>query len=259
MANAKEVKSNIFKKGIKRIFELFNYEIKRKNNFNDRYSNFIAEADNQITRDLDKFEKICLASKLNLWSIIKCIEHLKNENIEGDFVECGVYNGATIAFIANNLIKNSIEKNIWGFDTFEDGFIEKTYHENDVDLKQNKMTYKKDNSFYFTLNEVKKNIKENTEYDFKKINLIKGNIIETLNNEENLPKKISFLRLDTDLYLTTKKQLEILYPRLNKGGILHIDDYGFFSGVRKAVDEYFQNKKIWLHRVDMTCRYLIKN
>ena len=74
-----------------------------------------------------------------------------------------------------------------------------------------------------------------------------------------MPKKISFLRLDTDLYLTTKKQLEILYPRLNRGGILHIDDYGFFSGVRKAVDEYFQNKKIWLHRVDMTCRYLIKN
>ena len=28
---------------------------------------------------------------------------------------------------------------------------------------------------------------------------------------------------------------------------------------RKAVDEYFKDKKIWLHRVDFTCRLLVKN
>ena len=84
-------------------------------------------------------------------------------------------------------------------------------------------------------------------------------MLETLNKPKNIPEKISFLRLDTDLYTTTKKQLEVLYPKLAKGGILHIDDYGFLPGVRKAVDEYFLNEDVWLHRVDLTCRLIIKN
>jgi hypothetical protein len=51
----------------------------------------------------------------------------------------------------------------------------------------------------------------------------------------------------------------VLYPRLVKGGVLHIDDYGFFPGVKKAVDDYFKDKNIWLHRVDLTCRIMVKN
>ena len=43
-----------------------------------------------------------------------------------------------------------------------------------------------------------------------------------------------------------------------KGGILHIDDYGLCPGVRSAIDEFFFDKHIWLHRVDISCRYLIK-
>ena len=80
-----------------------------------------------------------------------------------------------------------------------------------------------------------------------------------MKDEKNLPQKISFLRLDTDLYTTTKFQLEILFPRLVSGGILHIDDYGMFPGVQNAVGEYFEGKKIWLHRIDFTTRLLIKN
>ena len=51
----------------------------------------------------------------------------------------------------------------------------------------------------------------------------------------------------------------MLYPRLNKGGILHIDDYGNCPGVKKAIDDYFSGQDIWLHRIDYTCRFLIKN
>ena len=40
--------------------------------------------------------------------------------------------------------------------------------------------------------------------------LVKGNIIQTLLKEKNLPKTITFLRLDTDLYKTTKIQQEVL-------------------------------------------------
>ncbi len=259
MASAKEIKSSFFKKLVKKIFNIFNLEIKKKNNFGDRYSEFIVEANDKIKADLDKFEKICLASKLNLWSILSSIEYIKNKKINGDIVECGVYNGGTLAFIINIISKYSLDKKIWGYDTFEDGFLKDIIHDNDIDFKsRKKIIINNDSSYYHSIDEVKDIIKKNTFSDFKNLKLVKGNIIETLEKEKDLPDKISFLRMDTDLYLTTKKQLEVLYPRLESGGVLHIDDYGLCPGVKTAVDEYFVSKTIWLHRVDNTCRYLIK-
>ena len=52
----------------------------------------------------------------------------------------------------------------------------------------------------------------------------------------------------------------IFYPRLAKGGVLIIDDYGAWEGARRAVDEYFAAHGIdsYLHRIDSTGRMLIK-
>ena len=113
-------------------------------------------------------------------------------------------------------------------------------------------------NFYPTKDEVEeilKNFFSDMEYSPK---LIKGDILKTLKEVKNIPNKISLLRMDTDLYSTTKLQLETLYPKLEKGGVLHIDDYGLCPGVKAAVDEYFINQKIWLHRVDLSCRLMIK-
>ena len=89
---------------------------------------------------------------------------------------------------------------------------------------------------------------------------IKGKVEDTLLENNNLPKEISLLRLDTDFYESTKKELEVLYPRLVSGGVLIIDDYGHWKGSKRAVDEYFQlNKNFeWLHRIDYASRLLIK-
>ena len=123
----------------------------------------------------------------------------------------------------------------------------------------NVTNYNNTNNFYPTVEKVKKNIEKFSQNKKTKLTLVKGDVLDTLKLKENIPDSISFLRLDTDLYETTKFQLEILYPKLTVGGILHIDDYGFFPGVRKAVDDYFKGQDIWLHRVDLTCRLLIKS
>jgi O-methyltransferase len=49
-----------------------------------------------------------------------------------------------------------------------------------------------------------------------------------------------------------------LYPRLERGGVLLIDDYGHFAGARKAVDEYFATEPILLSRIDYTGRLAVK-
>lgn len=257
MASSKEIRKNTFiKKLILNIFNLIGYEIVKKNNYFDRKSNFIAEASIKEKKILNHFRKISLASELNLWSIYQSLIYIKKNEIQGDLVECGIYNGSTLSFIGKICNELNISKNIWGYDTF-DGFVLNSITENDTDLKTGKQIIYKNDDIFFSIEQVIENIKSN-DNDFDKYKLIKGDILKTLDHENNLPKKISFLRLDTDIYSTTKKQLEILFPRLVTGGILHIDDYGWCPGVRKAVDEYFENSNIWLHRVDFTCRYLVK-
>jgi hypothetical protein len=88
---------------------------------------------------------------------------------------------------------------------------------------------------------------------------IKGPVEKTLLNYENLPKKISILRLDTDFYESTKIELEILFPLLSNNGILIIDDYACWEGAKKAVDEYFSKKKFTMFKIDFVARFIIKN
>tara|TARA_Y100000816_G_C25956039_1_gene498845 strand:- start:75 stop:857 length:783 start_codon:yes stop_codon:yes gene_type:complete len=260
MTNSIENNPGFFKKIINKFFSFFGYKIIRNNNFMERYNEFIAEITESEKENIEKFERICLASKLNLWSILQSLKYIQKNEIIGDIVECGVYNGNTLSFIVNFLNNNNLERKIWGYDTFEDGFLKIHESEFDIDFKsKKKIDLSDDKTQYYTLAQVTENIRNNNKIDLNSLKLIKGDVIKTLDNVNNLPEKISFLRMDTDIYKTTKKQLEVLYPRLTKGGILHIDDYGLCPGVKKAVDEYFFNENIWLHRVDLTCRYLIKN
>ncbi len=258
MASSKELKlRSPLKKFIIKLFNIFGYELKRKNNFNDRWGNFTAEINYDRKKQIKHFQEITLASELNLWSIYQSLKYIDNEKIEGDIVECGVYNGNTLAFIGEINDELNLNKRIWGYDTFN-GFVENSFSDKDLDFKTGNKVKHVSSDIYYSLNEVKKNIIQNNNKNFQKYILIEGDILETLNIKDNVPNKISFLRLDTDIYKTTKKQLEVLYDKLVPGGVLHIDDYGICPGVKTAVDDFFYNKSIWLHRVDMACRYLIK-
>ncbi len=88
--------------------------------------------------------------------------------------------------------------------------------------------------------------------------MIKGKVEETIPHD--IPEKISILRLDTDWYESTYHELVHLYPRLVKGGVLIIDDYGHWQGARKAVDQYFQenNIPVLLNWIDYTGRVAVK-
>ena len=90
------------------------------------------------------------------------------------------------------------------------------------------------------------------------IKFIKGNVSQTLDNKSNIPDQISLLRIDTDLYNSTKKSLNILYPKVVINGLIIIDDYGHWKGCREAVDEYLKDKNYHISIVDASCRIIIK-
>ena len=248
----------MIKNSIKKILKKFSYEIKKIKKINILLFN-----SNEINH-FDKYYQICKKESLNVSkerfaSLYQSINYIYKNNIKGDFVECGVFMGGSammISFAMKDFEKiNTSVKNIWLYDTFE-GMANPTVHDENIlnqkatiELKNKK---KKENSkdiwAYSSIDYVKQNIKK-TYIDPERVKYIKGLVEETL--IENKPKKISLLRLDTDFYESTKKELEELYPLLEKGGIIIIDDYGHWKGCKKAVDEYFKNKKnIFFQQVD---------
>jgi hypothetical protein len=50
------------------------------------------------------------------------------------------------------------------------------------------------------------------------------------------------VHFDVDLYESTKACLEFFYPRMIVGGVMLSHDYSLLAGVRKAVDEFLQDK-----------------
>ncbi|WP_440652121.1 TylF/MycF/NovP-related O-methyltransferase [Candidatus Pelagibacter sp. HIMB1542] len=237
--------------------------IKLENEFSNKIP---VEADIEEKKLIELTKKYSMNGSLRIWTLIIALKKISENNIEGDFVETGVWKGGNLILMRKYMQKYClIDRNIFGYDTFE-GMPEPT--KNDKDFKNinatkyfsdktNLENFKSFNS-KISLDEVKNNFVRITG-DSNNLKLIKGKTQETLKNENNLPNKIAILRLNTCFYESTKFELQILYDKLQKGGYLIIDDYGYWKGAKLAVDEFFKNKKKYFHFVDHTCRFLIKD
>lgn len=177
-----------------------------------------------------------------LYSTMLACHHVVAQGIAGDFVECGVWRGGN-ALLAANIFKRRDQRRLaYLYDTFT-GMTEPTDADKDMEnapAVERADTLRDANGIDWCRASI-----EDVQSSFRRESLlaqarfIKGDVLETLRVEANLPKQISVLRLDTDWHDSTKLELEILYPRLSSGGILIVDDYGHWQGSRKAVDEYF--------------------
>ena len=201
-----------------------------------------------------------------IFFLIKAINYVNSNKVLGDFVECGVWKGGNLILFQKMISKFNLKKKIYAFDTFEgmtqpleiDQMLNNGPMAKDLMIQELKDKNKMNIHCYSPLNEVINNFKKNTS-NSKNLICVKGPVERTLKQKNKLPKKISILRLDTDFYESTKIELEVLFPLLEKNGILIIDDYGCWKGAKKAVDEYFLNKKFTMFKIDITGRFIIKN
>lgn len=199
-----------------------------------------------------------------MYALYNSVLYVLDNNIEGAFVECGVWRGGSSLIIARMLFNRSIERDLILYDTFS-GMSEPTAE--DVNLKGVEADLlleigknDKENSVWCLANEVDvlNNLKLSG-YNMNKVRLVKGMVEDTI-PQQTKETEIALLRLDTDWYESTKHELIHLYPKLSKNGVLIIDDYGHWKGCRTAVDEYFKsnNIKMLLNRIDYTGRSGIK-
>jgi O-methyltransferase len=250
------MKSTI-KNFIKKIFDSYGFDIINKN----QKIVELSVKDNEL---INLIKDYSMTPKIRIYNLLQSLKKIKHKNIPGDYVECGVWKGGNILLIKKFLENENIDnKKIYAFDTFE-GMSEPD--ENDFDLSKNisasaLLSKNKDKASHLwsvcSLEEVKKNLIKNLK-NMNDIYFIKGKVEETLNVKQNIPDKISLLRLDTDWYSSTKKELEVLYEKVSPGGVIIIDDYGHWGGAKKAVDEFFKGKYVWMHYVDYACRLIIK-
>ncbi len=198
------------------------------------------------------------------YSLFKAVEYIIKNKIPGDFIECGVWKGGSCMLMARALeLFGDTDRTIYLYDTYEG--MPKPGKEDVISWNGRSVMEKweedksgeKDNfgSWAVGLEEVKENIYK-TLYPRENFVFIPGDVEKTLGKDT--PGNIALLRLDTDWYASTVKELQVLYPLIVKRGVLIIDDYGHFDGARKAVDEYFKDQTILLNRIDYTGRVGIK-
>ncbi len=180
-------------------------------------------------------------SKDRLANIMKYAAY--SEQIEGDVVEFGVFNGGSLEFIRECLPG----KKIYGIDSFE-GLPESLEWE------------------------IHKKGEMQSDYDMVKTHFDQFDNVEILKGFspvifEKLPKdlKISFCHIDVDLYSSVTDACKFFYPLMVDGGVMIFDDYkwGTTPGAAKAIHDFFDNEKVkfkgdlhW-HNKDTNFQYLV--
>ena len=206
-----------------------------------------------------------MTSAERLWSLLNAVRYVVNENIPGDFAECGVWRGGSVMAMAKELGRiNVTDRKIWLYDTFA-GMTEPT--NNDIEagtgVTASEMLSTTDigdgNNVWCVAGraDVEANVRS-TGYPFENFTFVEGDVAVTLLSA--VPDQIALLRLDTDWYESTRIGLEVMYPRLAVGGVCILDDYGHWQGARKAVDEYFEalGHRPYMHPIDYSGRVFIK-
>jgi len=187
---------------------------------------------------------------LKLNNIQFCIEDVIKNNIEGDFIETGVWRGGATIFMRLILKEYEIKDRIvYVADSFQ-GIPEPDIKKYPVDKKDISHTF---DVIKVSLEEVKSNFEKYGGLD-NQVKFLKGWFEDSLRNPTF--EKLSILRLDGDLYGSTWCVLKNLYDRLSIGGYVIIDDYALV-GCRKAVDDFRLQNNIQeeIKQVDWTCIY----
>ena len=173
-------------------------------------------------------------------------EQTAGAGIPGAVVECGVCDGGSAAVLGASALNG---RELWLFDTFEgipepgplDGEFARGYS----------------GTMKGSVEIVEKLIAR-TGFAPERLFLRKGNFSEAFC--ENLPETIAFLHIDCDWYESVLLCLETLYGRVSAGGVVVLDDFGYWEGARRAFYRFCQTRQVepLLERVGATQAWWVK-
>jgi O-methyltransferase len=205
---------------------------------------------------LKKVRSFTMTSDERVAVLESAVRHVV-KHYPGVFVECGVARGGSMMAIAYTLLDLGVtDRDLYLYDTFE-GMPEPDDSDRGRFGEPAHRSWRKRRDaagqstwINHDIEEVRHNIAA-TGYPENRLHFIKGKVEDTL--PASAPQgPIALLRLDTDWYASTRAELDHLYPRLARGGVLIVDDYFRWQGARKAADEYLADHEIpmFLARID---------
>ena len=160
-----------------------------------------------------------------------------DEKIPGCLVECGVAAGAQLGAMQTQLLARGETRWIYGFDSFEGIPIASAEDDQQpgvpgpkpfIVYSDKRELLRSSGITVHGLEAVQARIKRWFPTAWNTIVLVKGWFQDTLPLYASVFKRlggIALLRLDGDLYESTKVSLESLFPLVNPGGILIVDDW----------------------------------
>ena len=174
-----------------------------------------------------------------IWRLhIYCWACKMSLSLQGDFVECGVYKGLYVDSVIQYLESKAFSgRKFYLYDTFY-GLEPKYSTELELQwINRNKLTdYSEKKLEEFVR-------KRFSKYPF--VSIIKGIVPDILIQQS--PDSISFLHLDLNAGIAETKALDILYERVEKNGVILLDDYGRFEHM-----ELFNAHNEWFKKYNQT-------
>jgi O-methyltransferase len=218
---------------------------------------------------VDRCRPYSLATSDRIVATMDAVEYAARRGVEGAFVECGVWRGGSVLAMILTLRRiGADDRDIFLFDTFSGMTEPSAFDTSRFDQPAHKTwrdAVKAGRRAWDALFREEAFGQEHVEellvgagYPRERLHFVVGPVEETLPSKA--PDAISLLRLDTDWYESTRHELEHLYPKIVRSGVLIVDDYGHWDGARLAVDEYFtrQASPLLFARSDYTGRIAVK-
>lgn len=201
---------------------------------------------------VERCQPYTMTTPERMWALREAIRCIDNNYVDGAIVECGVWRGGSMMFSA---LSTRDQRHLYLFDTF-DGMTAPCEHDITHAGVPGERLYKSA-KFRVGLREVKDNMKS-TGYPQDLIHYVVGDIRETA---KDFKEPIALLRLDTDFYDSTKAELEYLYPLVQRGGVVILDDPGEWDGCNKAMQEFLDTLYPCplVHRIDYSARMWVKD
>ena len=147
-------------------------------------------------------------------------------HLEGDFVECGVFEGFSTAVLARYLDFAKLPKRWYLYDTF-------------AGIPEHQLNSNASNPVSYTDPGLHARVTQRFQA-YPNIQVIRGQVPEVLPGQS--PQRIAFMHIDMNSADAELGALEHLFGRMVPGGVLILDDYGwFYYREQKYVeDAYFQ-------------------
>ncbi|HDR4948344.1 TPA: TylF/MycF family methyltransferase [Bacillus cereus] len=212
---------------IKAYVEALNLDIVKKN---------FSKEDRKLGEDWPRAAH-SMIGRLRMNQLHDAMETIIKENIDGDFIETGVWRGGACIFMRGFLKAYELtNRKVWVADSFE-GLPK-------PDIKN--YPQDKDDTLYqydylrVSLEEVQKNFGKYDLLDHQ-VQFLKGWFKDTLPSAPI--EKIALLRLDGDMYESTMDSLTNLYDRVSPGGFIIIDDYALPT-CKNAISDFRKKHSI---------------